>query len=204
MHCNLLWIENPVTYAEKPPVCRIQNERGEKSCIVSLSLSSSFSLCSGLSPPVTQSCSLYWLFLSSLSSSHHSFLAGAPGDRHSPTLYLLSPSLLLSIYWSPSVYRYIQLCCGSVSVSTSLSVAALPVCLLLCISVVIESQGLAVSLSLCVWHCHLSFSPSVPLLMDGHGGGHVSGEAFMSAPLNCNLATLKDNGITSLPLFPSF
>lgn len=56
--------------------------------------------------PVTQSCSLYWLFLSSLSSSHHSFPARAPGDRHAPTLYLLSSSLLSSTCWS---YLYTQL-----------------------------------------------------------------------------------------------
>lgn len=53
-----------------------------------------------LYPPVTQSCGLYWLFLLSLSSSLHSFLVWAPGDRHSPAPYLLSPSALYLISFS--------------------------------------------------------------------------------------------------------
>lgn len=38
----------------------------------------------------------------------------------------------------------------------------------------------------------LSFSLSFFLLIHGHGGKDESGDTFMSAPLNCNLATLKD------------
>ncbi|CAB1425744.1 unnamed protein product [Pleuronectes platessa] len=50
----------------------------------------------------------------------------------------------------------------------------------------------------------ISLSLSFPLLIDGHGGVDVSGEAFVSAPLNCHLATLKDNAIKSLSPFASF
>lgn len=57
-----------------------------------------------------------------------------------------------------------------------------------------------------VWLCpysSLSLSVATGLfLSDGHGGVDVSGEAFVLAPLNCNLASLKDSTITSLSPHP--
>lgn len=129
------------------------------------------------------------------------------------TVYItitVSPSFILSpIPFSTFSSNGWSCCCG-VRVSATFYVTTL---LPLSLFPTLYQCGndLAVSLSLSLSVCQymlsrfvlLSFCLSAPLLIDGHGGVDVSGEAFVLAPLNSNLATPKDNAITSLSLFPS-